>query len=227
MPPAVAHDGGSAAHVLLVAVLPRRLKARLVRACPVEQPIAEQLAIAQRPLVGAQVMDDVAVVEDRLATRRELETLGELAGLLRGTKPVAREAVGPLIGAAQRLRPETLHEPRLEQARHASAHSAQPAALPPQLGNLPGRKKPVPSKRDQDLEVARLKRARGPALALTPAQQLALGETQLGVRVQRRGHATSNSVGCCVRKRSSSRAARIRSAALTRSSGSNSSKTCA
>ena len=215
------------AHVGLVPALLGWLDARLVGACPVQQSVAEQLAVPEHPFVRAQVVDDVAVVEDRLSPRRELQARRECAGLLRGAEAVAGKAVGPLVGAAERLRPEPLDEPGREQAGHATAHGAQPAAFPPQLGDLAGREEPVPGERDDNLEVARLERARGLGFALTPAQQLALGQAQLGVGVERGGHATSKRVGWRSRKRSSSRALRMRSAALMRSAGSNSSKTCA
>jgi hypothetical protein len=226
-PTAVAQDGRRAVEVLLVAALSGRLVARLVRARPVQQAVAEQLAVAQHPLVRAQVVDDVAVVKDRLTPRRELQSGRELAGLLRRAEPVAREAVRPLIRTTQRLRPEALDEARVKQARHPPADHAQPASGPPQLRDLAGRQKPIARQRDEDLEIARLQRDLGLALALTPPQQLALGESQLGVRVQRSRHATSKRVGCRARSRSCSRALRMRSAASTRSAGSNSSKTCA
>lgn len=121
-------------------------------------------------------MDDVAVVEDRLAAGCELQAGRELAGLLGCAEAVAGQAVGPLVGAAQGLWAETLDERGLEETRHSAADGAQTSALPPQLGDLAGCEEAVARERDEDLEVARLECDVGLRRALAPFEELALGE---------------------------------------------------
>jgi hypothetical protein len=209
----------------LLALLSGR-RGRLDRplAFPRQEPYARLPAVREHPRVELQLVEDVPeLVHDvRAVTPAGVDDVA----VPQHHMPAFAEVVGPRVGAAETHRTEALEEPGVEELLQAPLRRPDAAAVPVQLVHHWRGEELVAPDVEHDREVAGLDRHRDDRGAPGMLEDGAVVAVDCRVgrgHVLGDAHATSNRLGCRARSRRSSRALRMRSAASTRSVGSNSS----